>query len=74
MEKTGEVCAVCKKPMTTWDEKVRKARGARLMLCEQCIADAEGFSVAKLRQKLWEQNGLLPCPELIPGYKGGSEG
>lgn len=69
MEKTGEICAGCGKPMTTWDEKVRKARGARLMLCENCIADAEGFTVAMLRQKLWQQNGLLPCPELIPGYQ-----
>lgn len=56
-------CPVCGAERTnSWEKRISRALGYKVIVCEECVAKEYGLTVAELRDTMVNHFGLVPCP------------
>lgn len=59
----GVSCPVCGTERTnSWEKRISRALRYKSIVCEKCIAEEYGLTVAELRNTMENHFGLVPCP------------
>lgn len=58
------LCPACGERTNSWEKRISRALGYQSIVCERCIAEEYGLTVAELRDTMENHFGLVPCPGL----------